>query len=541
MATEIKLPELGENIEEGDVVSIMVAEGDTVTADQPVLELETGKATIEIPSSIDGAIAAIHVKEGDKARVGQLILTIEANGAAPASETPAAEAKDETPAAAEPAAPAEEPAAKQEEPAAVGPIDITLPELGEGIAEGEIVRVLVAEGDAVEPDQPLIEIETGKATIEVPSTATGTVTKVHVQEGDKAGIGKAVVTIEGISVAPKASAPQTAAAPAAAPAPAPKQAAAAPTGAPVVAPPASFGKRVTAAPSVRKFAREIGLLIEEIPGTGDRGRISIEDVKAYAKKLNTERRSGGGAAVVAAPLPDFSNYGKTESKAMNNVRKMTVDHMARCWSLVPHVTQHDKADITELEALRKQHGQKAKAAGGKLTVTSILIKTLAAALKEFPDFNASIDTANGQIIYKNYFNIGCAVDTPKGLVVPVIRGVDEKDLVEVSVELTEIATRARDGKIKPNDMQGGCFTVSNLGGLGGKHFSPVVNWPEVAILGVGRAAQEPVYIDGAFQPRLMMPLSLSYDHRLIDGANGTRFMRWLCDALENPSSLSIEG
>jgi len=305
---------------------------------------------------------------------------------------------------------------------------------------------------------------------------------------------------------------------------------------------------IPAAPSVRKFAREIGIDAASVPGTGPAGRISLEDVKAYAKSLNSGRPAAGGAmaggAGFVAPaikLPDFSTYGEIEVEKMSTIRKMTLNHMAACWSSIPHVTQHDNADTTDLEAARQAFKKRAEAQGARLSLTAMIIKILGGALNVFPNFNASIDPVKQEVIFKKYINIGCAVDTPKGLVVPVIRNVDQKNMIEIAAELGEIAGKAREGKITPAMISGGCMSLSNIGGLHGKHFTPIVNGPEVAILGVGRGSMQPVWDGEKFVPRLMTPLSLSYDHRLIDGADGTRFLRWVVDAIENPVLLALEG
>jgi pyruvate dehydrogenase E2 component (dihydrolipoamide acetyltransferase) len=301
---------------------------------------------------------------------------------------------------------------------------------------------------------------------------------------------------------------------------------------------------IPASPSVRKFAREIGVDINQVPGNGPRGRIQMEDVKAWSKQLHQQGAAAPAAAAAPGkkvPLPDFTSFGDIDRQPMSAIRKMTVEHMDNCWSTIPHVTQFDDADVTDLEALRKSFQPKAEKAGTKLTMTAMLIKIMGSALKAFPNFNASIDTENEEIIFKKYINVGCAVDTPKGLVVPVIRGVDGLNMIEISKELGDMAGSMRDGKINPSMLQGGCITISNLGGLSGKHFTPIVNGPEVAILGVGRASMKPVWNGSEFEPRLMMPLSLSYDHRLIDGADGTRFLRWIVDAIEQPLLISLEG
>ena len=298
-----------------------------------------------------------------------------------------------------------------------------------------------------------------------------------------------------------------------------------------------------ATPSVRRLAREIGVDLGGVRGTGKAGRITADDVKAHAKSIL--RGGGPGAAPAgapsAAPLPDFSKWGATERKPMTNVRRATAEHVSRAWTTIPHVTQCDKADITELDKLRRRYGKKAEAAGGKLTVTAILLKLLASALKVFPEFNASVDAAAAEIVYKRYFHIGVAVDTERGLLVPVIRDVDQKNIIELSAELSRMSAKARDGKLSLDEMQGGSMTVTNLGGIGGTYFTPIINDPEVAILGVARGVVEPVHVDGAFQPRTMLPLSLSYDHRMIDGAGAARFLRWLAEAIENPFLITLEG
>jgi pyruvate dehydrogenase E2 component (dihydrolipoamide acetyltransferase) len=298
---------------------------------------------------------------------------------------------------------------------------------------------------------------------------------------------------------------------------------------------------VPAAPSTRRAARELGVDIGQVQGTGPGGRISMDDVKTYARSVIT---TGGGGAFVAAqagPLPDFSKWGEVERQPMRAVRRKTAEHMAIAWGTIPHVTQFDKADITNLEELRKKYAKRVEAGGGKLTVTAILLKVVATALKVFPQFNASVDIANEQVVYKKYVHVGVAVDTEFGLLVPVIRDVDRKNVVDIAVDLAAVAEKAKARKLTPDEMQGGSFTISNLGGIGGTYFTPIVNTPEVAILGVSRSVTEPVWVDGDFEPRLMMPLSLSYDHRVIDGADGIRFLRWIVEALEQPFLLSLEG
>lgn len=449
-------------------------------------------------------------------------------------------------------------------------IDFKLPHLGENISSADIIKVLVKEGDKVELDQIVVEIETDKATVEVPSEISGIVKKVHVKEGSKAKVGEPIISIEVVeeesaqikkvdvkengsitTLETPISAqqqitenqqPTTDNRPLAIDhRPQVKEHTHMPQ---VIDIPKDIVKTIVpAAPSVRRFAREIGVDITQVRGSGSKGRITVEDVKAYAKVLNEKIQKGEISAVgiYREPLPDFSKWGEIDRQPMSNVRRKTAEHLSYAWATVPHVTQFDKADITELEKLRKQFGKKVEDAGGKLTITGILIKVVASALKVFPQFNSSIDMEKNEIIYKKYFNIGVAVDTERGLLVPVIRDVDKKNITQISVELAEISKKARDKKLSLEDMQGGCFTISNLGGIGGTYFTPIVNTPEAAILGISKSVYEPVYIDGEFKPRLMMPLSLSYDHRIIDGADAIRFLRWVVNALENPFLLSLEG
>ncbi|MEM7346618.1 MAG: 2-oxo acid dehydrogenase subunit E2 [Chloroflexota bacterium] len=440
-------------------------------------------------------------------------------------------------------------------------VELKLPELGENIESGDVVAVLVAVGDTINVDQPIIEIETDKATIEVPSTVSGVVKEILIKEGEEAAIGQTLLIVEA-GATPAASEPEPEKAPEpeptpesapesapepAPPAPEPVPATPEPVAPPPVPdPPAKPGKLAPAAPSVRRLARELGVDINQVPGTGPRGRISRTDIKNYVRKLNTERAAApapaaGSPAIIVPPLPDFAKWGDIERERMSNVRRATVKQMSLAWNTIPHVTQFDKTDITELEKLRKRYAKKAEAAGGKLTVTAIIIKVLASALKQFPKFNASLDIEHNEIVYKKYYHMGVAVDTPRGLVVPTIRNIDQKNIIDIAVDLGEIAQKARDRKVRPDDLQGASFTITNLGGIGGTNFTPIVNYPEVAILGVSRGTVEAVYRDGQFEPRMMMPLSLSYDHRLIDGADAARFLRWVAEALEQPFLLALEG
>ena len=430
-----------------------------------------------------------------------------------------------------------------------------LPELGESIESGDVVQVLVAVGDQIAAEQSVLEIETDKAVVEVPSPIGGSVTAIHVAAGDKAAVGQLIVTLDTDGAASAQDAP-----PAVQPPPAAEPAPAARLEAPLVTPaapevpvatsreeesppPRQARSGAAAAPSVRRLAREIGVRIDEVPGSGPGGRVSAEDVKRYARARRpaAAEASPAAPAPVVVPLPEFSRWGEVERRPMSNVRRLTADQMARTWATVPQVTQYDLADVTELEELRQKYAPRAAAAGGRLTVTAIALKVVAAALQRFPQFNASVDMSTHEVIFKSYYHVGVAVDTDRGLLVPVIRDVDRKNIITLAVELNDLAERARNRKTTLEEMQGGTFTVTNLGGIGGTGFSPILNAPQVAILGLARSRMEPVYTGGQFVPRLMLPLSLSYDHRLIDGADGARFLRWVSEALSQPFLLSLEG
>ncbi len=462
MPMEFKLPELGENVEKGDVVRVLVAAGQTLSVDQPVLELETDKATIEVPSTVAGKISAVNVKAGDKVKVGQVVLVVEpgANGAsAPESKAPEGKAQETT---------------ARDREATIG----TAPEAEEQ-----------------QPPPPPAKAPAKPASV------------VDINAGRAAQ--------------PAAASPR---AEAQAPAPAREGLGL------ELAPP------VPAAPSVRRFARELGVDIAAVPGTGPGGRIGPDDVKQHVRTV--VNGAGPGGAVRRAPLPDFSKWGEVDAKPMSNIRRVTAEHLEAAWR-APHVTQHDKADVTAIEEFRRQYAARVERGGGKLTVTAILIKIAAAAIQRYPQFGASIDLANQTIVYKKYCHIGVAVDTPNGLLVPVIRDADKKTITQIAADLAVLSQKARDKKLSLDDMAGGVFTISNLGGIGGTSFTPIVNDPEVAILGVSRGAKEPVWKGDAFEPREMLPLSLSYDHRVIDGADAARFLRFICDALEAPLSMVL--
>jgi pyruvate dehydrogenase E2 component (dihydrolipoamide acetyltransferase) len=465
--------------------------------------------------------------------------------------------------------------------------EFKVPELGENVPGGDVTRVMVNVGDTIKRDQPVLELETDKATIEVPSSVAGVVKEVKVKKGEKIKVGAVVFTVEeaggnGAGAAAAQAKPSEAAsavpaekpdAPAAtradqptlAEAPKPeskvlpmpsRQAAeaAVPAPSPVPSRTDRGGVPAPAAPSVRRLAREIGVDINEVQGTGAGGRISQEDVKEHARRILSSVGSAGGAAAGGRPsraLPDFQKWGEVDRQPWSNIRRVTAEHLSYAWSTIPHVTQFDKADVTALEELRKRFKDPVAKAGGNLTVTAMLVRILATAVKKFPQFNASVDMERGELVYKKYVNVGVAVDTDRGLLVPVIRHADQKNIQEISIEINQLAAKARDRKLTIDEMSGGGISISNLGGIGGTAFTPIVNWPEVAILGVSRGALEPVWKPaagsgpgtsaGSFEPRMMLPLSLSYDHRVIDGADGMRFMKWLVEAIEQPFLLSLIG
>jgi len=435
--------------------------------------------------------------------------------------------------------------------------ELKLPELGENISQGTVTKILVKTGEAIKKGQNILELETDKAVLEVPSTADGTISEILIKNGTVIKVGQVILKIGDGPSAPSVTPPvkeskkdsgfrrndikktgndmetdrndkDSSLQPTAS-----VQNDDVPHDDMVTTAPAPLPIRqdVPAAPSVRLLARELGIDIAQVTGSGSSGRISSADVKAYCKMLNTHQ--GGGIANVPA-LPDFNKWGPTRREAMSNVRKKTAEHLSVAWQNIPHVTQFDKADITELEKLRKNLSRTQK-----ISVTPFIIKVLTAALREFPQFNASIDMTTQEIIFKDYVNIGVAVDTDRGLIVPVLKNADKMSILQISDELTAMAERARLHKTTIEEMQGGCFTISNLGGIGGNFFTPIINWPEVAILGVSRGAMEPTYAEKHCSPRLMLPLSLSYDHRIIDGANGARFIRWICEAIQQPFLLDL--
>src|SRR5947208_1931770 len=544
----------------------MIAPGANIAEGQPVMELETDKAVVEVPSSVSGTVKDIRVKEGEKVKVGQVIFTVENGTGAkarapetkgPESKAPATAIPEERPASAPATQPQVERRKTPPPPPYTAATEFRLPELGENIEAADLVRLMISPGTKVSEGQPSMELETDKAVVEVPSSVSGVVKEVKVREGEKVKVGQVIFTLEGGAAAQPEPARQKNAPvehvsgqhgarlafQAAIRAEGKTEEQALPPDQPQQTPPAfkmpeQLGKvagtehrqPVPAAPHVRRLARELGVDIYEVKGSGPGGRISDDDVKAYAKSLV----SAVAAAAHATPraghfaqpqLPDFGKWGNIERVSMRGVRRKTAEHLAEAWNTIPHVTQHDRADITELEQLRARFAPKAEEAGGKMTVTAIALKVCAAALKVFPQFNASIDIDKEEIVYKQYISIGVAADTDRGLLVPVIRDVDKKQIVQLAVELSGLSKKAREKKLAPADMEGGTFTITNLGGIGGIGFTPIVNYPEVAILGFSGSRSTPECINVEHEPPLILPLSLSYEQRLIDGARAGRILR----------------
>jgi pyruvate dehydrogenase E2 component (dihydrolipoamide acetyltransferase) len=448
--------------------------------------------------------------------------------------------------------------------------DFTLPELGENVTAGDVIRVLVKQGDTIDKDQPVLELETDKATIEVPSSVSGRVSAVKVKAGDKVKVGQAILTVDGGEAAGDSKKAEPAAPPAeqAKPEPEPEQAVEQPKPEPAAAAPEAAKRQATvlemrasrqpqapepqaqespaapvaAAPSVRRLARELGVDIGSVQGSGPGGRVGPEDVKAFVRSSGSRpappQSRGGGAAPAAPGVTSTEKWGEVERRPMSAVRRKTAQHLTTAWE-APHVTQHDRADITSLEELRKQYGPRVEKGGGKLTVTAIAARIAAEALRRFPQFNTSLDLPKEEIIFKRYVHIGIAVDTERGLLVPVIRDADRKTITEIAAEVAQLSEKARARKLTLEEMEGGSFTITNLGGIGGTSFTPLINPPEVAILGLSRASMEPAYRNGQFEPRLLLPLSLSYDHRAIDGADAARFLRWIAEAMESPLTIFL--
>ncbi len=551
---ELKVPDIGghSNV---DIIEVFIQPGQTVAVDDSLITLETDKATMEVPAEAAGVVKEVRAVLGGKISEGDVIAIIEVGAAAAAPAPAAAVAAPVAAAPAPVAAPAPAPAAAPAAAASVGRSEIRIPDIG-GHSGVDVIEVSVKVGDEIKVDDSLITLETDKATMEVPATAAGRVVEVKVKVGDKASDGDLIVVVEGAgaAAAPAAAAPAPVAAPAPAAAPA---AVAAPAAAPVVAPVAAavaaafneagFAKS-HAGPSVRKLARELGVDLSKVKGSGRKGRIVEDDVKGFVKAIMQNPAalapaaaapvgSGVGLDLLPWPKVDFAKFGPIETKPLSRIQKISGANLSRNWVMIPHVTFNDECDITELEDFRKQIGKEWEKSGLKISPLAFIIKAAAEALKAFPTFNSSLDGDN--LVLKQYYHIGFAADTPNGLVVPVIKNVDQKGIKQIAKELTELSALARDGKLKPTDMQGATFTISSLGGIGGTSFTPIVNAPEVAILGVCKSQIKPVWNGKEFAPRLMCPLSLSFDHRVIDGAAAARFTVYLGKLLSDVRRLIL--
>ena len=572
---EIQVPDIGD-FDEVTVIELLVKPGDTIKADQSLLTVESDKASMEIPSSAAGVVVEVKVKLGDKVKQGSVVLSLESadSGANPAPKVPVAEqiraqAAPESVASSLPLPPAGE--GRGEGSRASGPINIHVPDIGD-FKDVTVIEVLVKVGDTIKVEQSLVTVESDKASMEIPSSGAGVLKDLKVKLGDKINIGDLLAVLEGVAVAGVLSSPPLsgekslspplsgeagvgaipapASIPISAPTPPPQtfpgrggSNTEAPAHNPTTAP---TGQLPHASPSVRKFARELGVPLAEVKGAGPKGRITLEDVQAFtqsvmagvvqtvaraAKAPAASAGSGVGLDLLPWPKVDFSKFGPIERKEMGRIKKISGANLLRNAIVIPAVTNFDDADITNLEAFRVATNKENEKSGIKVTMLAFLIKACVSALKKFPDFNASID--GDAIVYKQYFHIAFAADTPNGLMVPVVRDCDKKGVLQISTEMGELAKKAREGKLSPAEMQGACFTISSLGGIGGRYFTPIINAPEVAILGVCKSNMEPVWDGKAFQPRLMLPLSLTWDHRVIDGAAAARFNAFLGQILSD--------
>ncbi len=548
---EVQVPDIGD-FDEVTVIELMVKVGDTVKAEQSLITVESDKASMEIPSSTAGLVKEMRVALGDKVKQGSIVLVVEAAGAAAAASAPAAAA----PVAAVASAAAAPAAVASAAPVSSGLVQVHVPDIGD-FKDVVVIEVMVKPGDNIKVEQSLITVESDKASMEIPSSHAGVLKELKVKLGDKVNIGDLLAVLEGASeaAAAPASPTPTAATATASAAPvvaAPAAAAVAPAAAVAAAAPAHAPGALTvglphASPSVRKFARELGVPLDEVKGNGPKGRITVDDVQAFTKAImsgavQTKAQAakapaggsgGDGAALGLIPWPkvDFAKFGPIERKELGRIKKISGANLLRNAIMIPAVTNHDDADITELEAFRVSTNKENEKSGIKVTMLAFLIKACVAALKKYPEFNSSLD--GDALVYKNYWHIGFAADTPNGLMVPVIKDCDKKGVLQISQEMSELAKKARDGKLSPAEMTGATFTISSLGGIGGKYFTPIINAPEVAILGVCKSTIEPVWDGKAFQPRLMLPLSLTWDHRVIDGAAAARFNAFLGQILSD--------
>ena len=546
MSEKIQVPDVGSS-DPVDVIEISVKVGDTIAAEDTIVVLESDKATVEVPAPKAGKVTAINVKVGDRVKEGDDLLEVEADSGADDNAPSQEEATTDTPTEQEtaPQPEAEEAPAKSASGTESRTETVTVPDLGD-IDGAEIIEVSVAAGDVLEAEQVIAVLESDKASLEIPAPQAGTVESVIIKVGDKVSTGDPLLTlaVSGGDAAPNATENTATSSASVSQTSASdkqeqnkqEQAKPAQTSTAIPAAANSPGKAVHAGPAVRKLAREMGVDLGQVTGTGPKDRILKEDVHAWVKqRLESQSAPATGSGGVSLDLPDidFSQFGDVEREELNKLRKVSAQNLHRSWLTIPHVTQHDNADITDLEAFRKQQNKALEREGVKLTMLAFLVAACAKALKEFPRFNSSLENSGEALIHKHYINIGIAVDTPNGLVVPVIKEADKKTLKEIALEMGELAEKARNRKLTPADMKGGTFSISSLGGIGGTAFTPIVNWPEVAILGVSRSDMQPVWDGNQFVPRLTLPLSLSYDHRVIDGADAARFTTYLSQLLSD--------
>ncbi|WP_131794685.1 dihydrolipoyllysine-residue acetyltransferase [Fluoribacter gormanii] len=528
---EVKIPDIG-GATQVDVIEIMVRVGDQVEVDTPLITLESDKASMEIPSPVAGKITKLNIKVGDKVSEGDVILFATVDKKENIEKENVTQASKIEPVNAE----IKETKVSQEKKSEQI-TEVKIPDIG-GASNVDVIEVMVQVGDQIETDTPLITLESDKASMEIPSPVSGKITKLNVNVGDKVSEGDLILLVatENGSETEEKITPETEQKPVIAPetlSPIESKKSEVAPPQPAFIEPVESSKLIAAGPAVRRIAREFGVNLAEVKGTGRKERITKEDVQAYVKRRLSEQPSQGSFGIPPNPVIDFSQFGDIETKPLNKIKRLTGVNVHRSWITIPHVTQFDAADITDVEAFRKSESEHAKEKGYKLTLLAFVCAVVSKALKTFPQFNASLDAAGTNLIYKKYCNIGIAVETPNGLVVPVIKNVDKLTVAEIATEMTRLSTKARDKGLMPTDMSGGCFTISSLGGIGGTSFTPIVNSPEVAILGLSRSEIKPVYENGTFQPRLMLPLSLSYDHRVIDGAEAARFTRFICDCLSD--------
>ncbi|MBA2652604.1 MAG: dihydrolipoyllysine-residue acetyltransferase [Tatlockia sp.] len=526
----IKIPDIG-GAADVDVIEIMVQPGDEISVDTPLITLESDKASMEIPSPLAGKVKTVDLKVGDKVSEGDLILTLVADESQGKEQEPAATATLEKNEAELASKPEDKPTKPTTQLASSQQLEVCLPDVG-GATDVDVIEIMVSVGQSVEKEQTLITLEGDKATMDIPSPAAGIVEKIIVKVGDKVSQGNLILILktEDLATVSREPAPTKAVETEEKPAEKIEQSTVEPTKTSPKIADTSIGANISGGPAVRRMAREFGINLSEVKGTGRKSRVTKEDLQLYVKTRLSEK-SGSGFSLPTMPVVDFSKFGQIEVKPLNKIKRLTAQNVHRSWITIPHVTQFDEADITELEAFRKAESENAKEAGYKLTILAFVTKVVAKALITYPQFNASLDKTGENLIYKQYCNIGIAVETPNGLVVPVIKNVDQLAVGEIAIEMARLSNKARDKGLMPADMSGGCFTISSLGGIGGTAFTPIVNGPEVAILGLSRSSIKPVYVNDEFKPRLLLPLSLSYDHRVIDGAEAARFTRYLCDSL----------